>query len=365
MSTEPLPDIEVDTTIAKADAPDAAEDFDVNAVLHDTETRIPVVQQLGITLGILLLIFGTSYIDDVLSVLAQKEKNMPAEQHHAPAAVPAARVDHVVVPEESVETDMFAEVHLEAQSAYVWDVREQRVLYNKDADTKLPLASITKLMTAMVAYELLEGTDAVEITTEALHQDGDSGLLGGETFSMQNLTDLTLITSSNDGAYALAAAAGASLFPDRNAEQTFVRAMNIRAEDIGLSQTRFYNTTGLDVSETQSGAYGSARDVTFLMEHIITTYPSLLESTREDFTHIANDSGAAHAAQNTNAYTEAIPGLIASKTGYTTLAGGNLVVAFDAGLNRPIIVSVLGSSREGRFRDVLALTRAARAQLVQ
>ena len=58
-----------------------------------------------------------------------------------------------------------------------------------------------------------------------------------------------------------------------------------------------------------------------------------------------------------------IAGVLASKTGYTTLAGGNLVVAFDAGLNHPVIVAVLGSSYNGRFSDVTTLIEAAKAAL--
>ena len=64
-------------------------------------------------------------------------------------------------------------------------------------------------------------------------------------------------------------------------------------------------------------------------------------------------------AKNTNIDVEKIPGLLASKTGYTTLAGGNLVVAFDASIGRPIIVVVLGSSQEGRFKDVQSLVNAS------
>ena len=66
---------------------------------------------------------------------------------------------------------------------------------------------------------------------------------------------------------------------------------------------------------------------------------------------------------STNAFIDKIPNVIASKTGYTDLAGGNLVVAFDAGLNRPIIISVLGSSQEGRFADALKLIDATIKQL--
>ena len=70
-------------------------------------------------------------------------------------------------------------------------------------------------------------------------------------------------------------------------------------------------------------------------------------------------------ARNTNQETGKFPLLIASKTGYTDLAGGNLALAFDAGFNRPIIIVVLGSSYEGRFADAEKLVWATLAYLAQ
>ncbi len=139
----------------------------------------------------------------------------------------------------------------------------------------------------------------------------------------------------------------------------FVAAMNIRAEELSLHSLSFHNPTGLDRSSTQAGAYGSARDVSFLMEYILEQYPDLLISTTRPSDRIFNTSGAYHDAENTNAIVSEIPNLLGSKTGYTELAGGNLTVAFDAGYNRPIIVTVLGSTRSGRFSDVTTLIEAA------
>lgn len=315
----------------------------------DPETnRMPIAQQLIAALSFLVLVFGASYIPDLLATLAP-EPDAPEDTETT--RVPADRTGDA--------TDPFEELSVTAASAYVWDVQAQRALYHKNADAQRPLASITKLMTALVAYELLENDAPVNITIDAIRQEGQSGFSDGEQFSARDLSDLTLISSSNDGAYALAAAAGTAL-NTHAAPQSFVEAMNVRAEEIGLSQTHFSNPTGLDVSETEAGAYGSARDVAFLMEYIITEYPEVLELTRENSTEVYNGAGDYHLAENTNTSVTDIAGLIGSKTGYTTLAGGNLVVGFDAGLNRPIIVSVLGSTRSGRFRDAVALVDATR-----
>ena len=136
--------------------------------------------------------------------------------------------------------------------------------------------------------------------------------------------------------------------------------MNIRASQLGLPRTHFNNATGLDVSTREAGGYSTAREVSFLMEYIITHYPNVTDLTKVDVTTVKNEEGAFHAVSNTNEVVNNIEGLIASKTGYTTLAGGNLVIAFDAGFNRPIIVTVLGSTHENRFTDVLNLSERAR-----
>ena len=320
---------------------------------QDAEQRtspIPVLPQLSVALGILVFVFGVTYVGSAHS-LAKK------------ATPPDVRVEASLAKNanDSAEKNahVFDDTQLIAKSAFVWDVAEQKILFNKNGDTELPLASITKLMTALVAYELLDPEQKVRISNDSIKTDGDSGLSEGEEFSMQDLADLTLISSSNDGAAALSAEA-ARLISNRDPEEVFVTAMNLKAKELGLTHTSFKNTTGLDLSSTSIGAYGSARDVALLMENIIVQHADVTALTSLDVTTISNKEGEYHLVKNTNESVNDIEGLIASKTGYTTLAGGNLVVAFNAGLNRPVIVVVLGSSQSGRFEDTLTLVEKAR-----
>lgn len=311
-------------------------------------TPFPVMQELMILAGILFLLLGTSYVDEIIALAKPQdvEGNVTVEETPTPVTTTSnIRTEPVT----------FDNVFITAKSAYVWDVNTQRALYKKNADEQLPLASVTKLMTALLAYELLDQGSNVEITMNAIAVDGDSGFIDGEEFTIENLLDITLVKSSNDGAAALAEAGGGTLLETKDGVETFVRAMNIRADDIGLSQTYFNNPTGLDISESRAGAYGSARDMAFLMEYILRNYPSILSSTQSESSLIPNTHGETHIVENTNRTVTNIPGLLGSKTGYTALAGGNLVIAFDAGLNHPIIVSVLGSTHQGRFDDVETL----------
>ncbi len=249
-------------------------------------------------------------------------------------------------------------VPIQARAAIVYDAKTQRVLFAKNVDAQLPLASLTKVMLSLVAVETLRSDAHVQITPEALSAEGDTGLRVGESWALQDLIDATLIPSSNDGAQALAFAIG-------NGDMApAVSAMNKHARELAMTQTYFLNTTGLDESPTMAGAFGSARDYAKLLSYIVERQPTVLDGTTRDGMLLASEGGTPITAVNTNEALGQIPGLIGGKTGLTDLAGGNIAVAFDADLGHPIIIVVLGSTQEGRFDDVRTLVRSAREALV-
>jgi D-alanyl-D-alanine carboxypeptidase len=133
--------------------------------------------------------------------------------------------------------------------------------------------------------------------------------------------------------------------------------MNNLAQALGLSATYFLNVHGLDESETQAGAYGSARDIAKLFAYAVQTAPSVFENTSRADIRLS-EQNASTAAINTNEALPEIPGVVMGKTGFTDLAGGNLAVLFEAGLSERIVVVVLGSTRQGRFSDVQTLVDA-------
>lgn len=262
---------------------------------------------------------------------------------------------------ETRDRSAFDSVVLEARAAFVFDIARNEVLFSRNAEAQLPLASITKLMTALASAELMRRDEVIPIDGAALAQEGDSGFVTREAFRFRDLLDFTLLASSNDGAYALALAAFND--PAADTPEEFVRYMNKRADDLGLLQTHFLNPTGLDVHESLAGGYGSARDAAVLLGYIISNHPEIIESTRLQGQTVASLAGIEHEAENTNDMAGNIPGLIASKTGSTDLAGRNLAIVFDAGIARPIAVVVLGSSDQGRFQDVEKLVAASLSSL--
>lgn len=266
----------------------------------------------------------------------------------APAPVSAPKI---ILP------DPFQNITLEAEAAYVLDVPTGRVLFGRNEESQLPLASLTKVMTALVASEMPDDTVIA--------------YGGGQKWNLKELLDYTLMVSSNGGASAIAGAAEGALFDMKQKEagltgtDVFVQKMNEEANVLHLSQTFYLNPNGLDIDNTLSGAYGSAKDMALLFAHILKTNPALMEATTYNSLHFNSLDGVSHSALNTNIVAQTIPGLLASKTGYTDLAGGNLVIAFDAGPAHPIIVAVLGSSQNGRFTDVEKLVAASITKIGQ
>lgn len=262
----------------------------------------------------------------------------------------------------------FDDIVLEAKAAYVFDINTGETLFSKKAQAQLPLASLTKVMVALVALERAPESTIVTIRPEFLMSEGDSGFLVGERWRLDDLLNFTLMESSNDGADAIATvfgALGSALEKSTTSKNSFLEAMNDKVSEIGLTQTYFLNETGLDLEDggPVSGSYGSARDVTSLFLYALRTIPDILEATRYETLSFTTIDGFIHEAKNTNELVPRIPGFIAGKTGFTDLAGGNLVIAFDAGPGRPIVISVLGSSIDGRFTDTEALVWATFAYL--
>jgi len=308
--------------------------------------RFPVRRQLLIIGVFMFLLFAGFTIPKTIALLHSEDSDTTIQ-----ASTNLATDTQEVTPK------IITDVKIYADAAFVWDVVGQRALYQKNADEPLPLASITKLMTALVAYELVTSDTPVTITKTAAAQQSGGSFTEGEVFAAKELADFALISSYNSAAYTLAATVG-ELLGDEDAVTQFVAAMNIRAEELNLTTLEYVNPTGLDVSATEAGAVGSARDTAFLMEYILLNHPEILTPTVTEYTRLYNQSGAFHEAYNTNDILTDIPNLLGSKTGFTDLAGGNLIIAFDAGYNRPIIVTVLGSSRNERFSDIKKLVAA-------
>lgn len=247
----------------------------------------------------------------------------------------------------------FDDVTVTANAAYVYDVSLDEEVFDKNGQSQLPLASITKATLALLAHEHLRADGTITFSASSLLPEGDSGFEVGESWVVRDLIDFTLMTSSNDGAAALAEAV------ERATNEDIVSLLNDKSKELGLQQTYFVNETGLDSSELFSGAYGSPRDVAILFSHIYKTAPDLLAATTIPELTFTNIGGTkTYEATNTNKGISDLPGLVFGKTGFTDLAGGNLAVVTESEPGHAFVVVVLGSTLDERFDDVITLVHA-------
>ncbi len=263
----------------------------------------------------------------------------------------------------------FDGIQLISKAAVVIDIQTGKTLYEHNADAQLPLASLTKVAMALAVAEVLPTDDVITIPYNTLWSSNADPLRKGDRWRVRDVLDYTLIASSNEGADILAAAADDRLharFPQSPADGATLWRMNDLAQSLGLSGTYFLNVNGLDISTTQSGAYGSARDVAKLFAYAASAQPSLFAGTAEDGELLTSVNGKnTTLPTNTNESRGRISGLIMGKTGLTDLAGGNLAVVYDVGLAHPVVAVVLGSTKDGRFDDIQKLVAASRLSIAQ
>lgn len=278
-----------------------------------------------------------------------------------------AQTATTVVPVHEV-TDAFASTTLSARAAYVLDLTDGRIFYHLNADAQLPLASITKVATVLAISEVLPSDMHITIPYDTAPLGSNERLARGDIWKVSDVTDFTLAASSNDGALILARSADVSLhakYQSSPADTATLWRMNDLARQLGLTKTYFLNVSGLDESQTQAGAYGSARDVAMLFAYAASTSPDIFAATTHSSFSLLSINGARTIAINTDKVLDSIPGIIMGKTGYTDLAGGNLAIVFRTISDHTIVAVVLGSTEQGRFEDMKKLVAATQKALGQ
>ncbi|MBI4137941.1 MAG: D-alanyl-D-alanine carboxypeptidase [Candidatus Sungbacteria bacterium] len=212
----------------------------------------------------------------------------------------------------------------------------------------LPPASITKLLTALIAFERLEKDDVLVISKEAKAVgEKQSGVLAGEQFRRDDVLRFALISSANDAAYALAEAVGRKegALSWEQAIVRFADMMQRRGRGLGMASSFFRNPAGLD----EQGNRTTALDIALLAEYIKKNAPDLFSFSREREARIASFEGREYMAVNTNPLLEEFPALQGTKTGFTDEAQGTLLMLYPVAPDKTAIVVILGS--RDRFAD--------------
>ena len=204
-----------------------------------------------------------------------------------------------------------------AVSAVLMDTESGRVLYEKNAHEKLPIASTTKMMTALVIREQLGLKDKVVISPEAASVgEQEIWLEPGETLTVKDLLYALMIQSANDAAYALAQYTTGSI-------QSFARLMNKQAEKIGLRESHFTNPHGLD----EPGHYSTAYDLAVMGRNLLKdpVLAKIVATRKYDIQWPGHPYP--RTALNHNEILDKYAGATGVKTGYTLKAGWCLVAS--------------------------------------
>ena len=223
-----------------------------------------------------------------------------------------------------------------------------RILFEKGGDKRLPIASLTKLMTVSVVLENYDLTEKVEISKEAVLQESEFGNLKiGEEFFVKDLLYPLLMESSNDAAYALSETIG---------EEEFVDLMNIKAANLGLENTFFLNPTGLDPDNLSDLTnYSTAKDLVKLTNYLLKNQPLIWDILGTfEFDLYSSDGVLHHRLKNTNELLKEGANIIGGKTGWTPQAQGCLLLVYGTPQNRGKIINVILGS-EDRFGEMKKL----------
>ena len=224
----------------------------------------------------------------------------------------------------SIETDLFL---------------QSKILFKKNETKTLPIASLSKLMTALVVLKNYDLQQQITITNEDILQEGQQGdLKVGQILSVKNLLYITLIESSNDAAFALSLIMG---------QDKFVALMNVEANNLGILNTNFTDSSGLD-----AGSYSTAKDLVQLVKHLLSKYPLVLQIIGLKEYDLYLDNGELHHKLiNTNKLLGEIPEVVGGKTGFTSYAKGTfLVIEKSPDEDNYLIHIILGS--EDRLEEM-------------
>ena len=230
-----------------------------------------------------------------------------------------------------------------AKAVLVADGDTGEILFERHADRRLAIASITKIMTALVALERSDADETVEVQGRA-PSVGEStiNLRAGERLPLRDLLAAALVQSANDAAFALAAHVADGDVP------RFVRLMNARGAELGLGNTHFVRPDGLDIR----GQYSTAGDV-FVLAREAMKDPLFRKIVRMRGGKIAG--GRSLYAWNDLLRTRSFPGIVGIKTGHTDSAGWSQVAAARRD-GVTIYAVILGSpTRAGRNADLAEL----------
>ncbi len=285
--------------------------------------------------------FARSSVDDNKIVLDENKIN---EDGNVKKSEPSTRRALGFMTQSGTYHLMDAEMSvpkLYAKSFSVVDMETGETIAQKDSFVEYPIASLTKLMTALVAIKQIDQTSATTVSARAISTYGtQAGLRSGERLSVTALLYALLLPSSNDSAEALAEIVG---------REKFLEYMNAEADFLGMKNTRFIDTSGLSEKNVSS-----ADDLGRLAQHLYKNYPELI-----DITRTRSYRSGAHTWYNASVFSSDSR-YVGGKNGYTDEARYTLVAIFRLPLGknsemRDVAIILLGGEKNEKDTRALIL----------
>jgi len=232
---------------------------------------------------------------------------------------------------------------VDAKAGLVYDTRSGKFLFAKNPRIRLPIASLTKILSAVVVLENFDIKEVVIVSKESLRVDNEKqSLYLGEEITIQNLLKLMLIESSNDAAYALAWHANSGGI-------NFVDKMNEKAQSLLMNDSSFLDPAGLN-----DDAFSTAEDLVKLVRYAI-RYNLIWDILTEKSIIVKSiDGKIEHKVENTDQLLGVIPDIFGGKTGYTDGALGCMILVVDIPDKNDKLISIILGSRS-RFEDTKKL----------
>ena len=233
---------------------------------------------------------------------------------------------------------------LTAQSILMYDLTTNKILYEKDPDVRRPMASLTKIMTAIIALDNPKPDDKYIVTKADMVSEDAMGVSPGETYDLQDLLYGLILHSGNDAAEVLA-----NNYPGgRNA---FILAMNNKAKALGMLDTNYTNPSGLEGDGDQ---YTTTYDLLIATRYALEHYPLFAEvvATPTYIIPSTSEHKEIDLSNETNLLTT-YPGVEGVKTGYTPEAGLCLVTYLNYGGHKIIGIILNSQNRRGEMKSLL------------
>ncbi|MBI2033401.1 MAG: D-alanyl-D-alanine carboxypeptidase [Candidatus Levybacteria bacterium] len=293
---------------------------------------------LGVCLGIIVWFFAPSYIANRLLLVSPlpdfllriKNDQVSTTNVFLPSIQPADALENTL--------------RIDAKSSLSYDLTTQQVLQRKNPRLKLPMASLTKIMTAIVGLENAQDGVLYTATKENIVGENSMGITPGEKFTLEELLHGLVLLSGNDAAEVIAS-------NYKGGREKFIVAMNTKAKALGLTDTNFTNPSGLSGDGDQ---YTTAYDLLVITNYALTNFPMFADVAKTVNYHIPRTENHKefYLSNETNLLTS-YPGVKGVKDGYTKEAGLCLVTYLDYNGHKIIAVLLGSDNRRQDMKDIL------------